>query len=133
LIVLSLIIFIAEYLRYADKVYELSEGTVQLQQTHRQSLHQENVRLKTSPRTHFSEPENNCNVCITQQEPDISHFVPFQDLVRKTGDFQLYTYYLKSFGWIKGSFFFAFVFLQTFFASFSSKSLHRLYFRFYLS
>jgi len=116
-----LIFAVAEYLRFADRVYMLSDGTIHLQQAHKQSLEPISREFLAKYVTQLNESENTCIAPPVPPEHETPELDPLQDLKRKTGDVQVYLYYLKSFGWAKGTLFLFLVLSQAFCASFSSK------------
>jgi len=117
---------IAEYLRYADSTFVLSAGTLHSQQAHRQSLDHISNESTSKSASQLEKREDARIGPGEQPEPETFELDPLQDLKRKTGDIQVYFYYFKSFGWVKGLLFLVLVLCQAFCASFSSKSYLKL-------
>jgi ATP-binding cassette subfamily C (CFTR/MRP) protein 1 len=115
--------FVAEYLDYADKVLIVANGRVKDGGRDERAVIKELMhalklsdKAATVPKREHEEPN------VTSKAAHISEANDVNELLNPTSDLSVYRYYLNSIGWPKMALFVAFVAMDVFCSSFSSKS-----------
>lgn len=116
-------LFAAEYLKYADKVLLAANGQVKDCGRGEETVSKDLVDVIKSSDKSGTEHKNKLKEPdVTSKAARISEVNELNDLSKPTGDLDVYRYYLKSVGWPKMALFVAFVTMDVFSSSFSSKS-----------
>jgi ATP-binding cassette, subfamily C (CFTR/MRP), member 1 len=109
-------------LDYADQVLLLSEGGIKYEGTYKQMLRLgliDEASFRTSAQGESSSQADLSNKSDSAEA--VAKANEISDLKRKTGDFKIYSYYFRTFGWTKALTFIVLVILQVFANSFGCK------------
>lgn len=109
------------YLKYADQILLLSQGTVK--QTNSYDEIPRDLLREIAKPTPESEQDQDDEETSEARLAEISQADDLNDCARSTGDLSVYKYYFRHIGWVPGSFFFVSVVLEVFCVSFSRKLL----------